>query len=318
MKKTFLVLILMFGVTIFAGTSFEFRAGTSMFDFLRLPVGAVNLALNQTNIASIDNGLAGLINPSRLDEIGNWDIRGGSTNWVFDTAYQYIAVAKRVSEKKGVVSLVVRNYDYGDFDYTKPWGYIKDPTESGETFTGGSIASTLSWGKQLTKTFCFGLALNYAVETLEDYSMDAVYLNVGFSYENQEYLKGLRLGFTAENFGTTIKYFEDSDALTLPLAMRYGLLWDIYQHEKHHLILEFNATQFKDQDIFMSGAATYSFNSMIYLFAGYTTNIIYFPVSGGVSYKFRLGKAFCDANIAYNITKNFGGKVTFEMGVMTF
>ncbi len=322
MKKILVITaVLLLSGLIFAGTSFSFRHGTAAFDFLRLPIGAVNFATGQAMIASMDNSLAAVVNPARLSEIGNWDIRGGSTQWILDTNYQFAGIAKRLSDRLGVVSLVVRNFSYGDFDYTIPWGYTEDPAESGETFTGGAICTTLGWGKQLTKNFAFGVGMNYAVETLEEYSMDGVFFNIGFIYENEEYLKGLRLGFTAENFGTTIAYFEDSEPATLPLVMKYALRWDVYQtpDAKHKFVLEGNAAQYKDKDMYGAGALTYIFNSFFHLFiAGSSDTKLFKPISLGSQLKFRIGGTMIDVAIAYNMTKHFGDKITFEAGAMIF
>ena len=320
MKKITTILILfVLTCTLISGSAFSFRSGKSSFEFLRLPVGASNLALNQTNLGSIDNSLAGIINPARLIDIQGWDLRAGNSDWLMDMSYQYASVGKRVSDEVGVMSLAVRNFSYGEFEYTKPWGYDVDPSEDGETFTGGAIVSTLAWGKKLTSSFAFGVSLNYGIETLEEYSMDNLWANVGFSYENEQFIKGLRLRFVAENFaiGSTT-YFENSDATTLPLVMRYGLYWDVYTYKAHHFILEFNASQFKDQDIYFSAGLTYSFNSLIFLYAGYTSNQIYSPFSAGAGLKFQVAKMLWDATVAFNSTEQFDSYITFEIGAMLF
>ena len=318
MKKLTITLIVLVSMSIWAGTSFSFRTGTTAFDFLRLPVGGAHMATGGTSLASIDTALAGLINPSRLDELGNFDIRAGSIDWILDTGYQYAAIAKRISDDLGVLSVVVRSFDYGEFEYTKPWGYVVDPSEDGETFSGNALAATLGWGKQLTKNFAFGASASYVYETLEEYMIDSMFFNIGFTYENEEYLKGLRIAFSAENFGSNVQYFEDSDALTLPLVMKYGLLWDVFQAGKNKFVLEFNAAQYKDQDMYGSLSLTYIFNSMVYFYTGYTTNTVFSPFSAGLGLKVRVGRTFWDIVAAYNTTEHFGGKVTIEAGAMIF
>ncbi|MCD6578733.1 PorV/PorQ family protein [bacterium] len=323
MKKSIFLILIVFTVYIFAGTSFDFRSGTSGFEFLRLPVGAANIALGQATIESVDNSLALYINPSRLEEVVNWDIRGGYSQWLLDTSYQYFTVAKRIGDRKGVFALGVKNVSYGEFTYTKPWGYIVDPAEDGTTFTGSATLASLSYGKQLTKNFAFGLTTNYAMETLENYTIDTVFANLGFSYENKEFLKGLRIGFTAENFGFSVKYFDadDSDPYTLPIAMRYALRWDFFQskNNKHKVVIEANATQYKDENMFGTLGATYTFNGFLSLFGSYTTNSSYSPFATGLRIKPSIGsRMLWDLSFAYTMTEDFGSKMVFDLGVMLF
>ena len=323
MKKSIFLILVVFAVYTFAGTSFDFRSGTSAFEFLRLPVGAVNIALGQATLESTDNSLALYINPSRLEEIVNWDVHVGYSQWLLDTSYQYFSVAKRMGDRKGVFALGVKNVNYGTFTYTKPWGYSVDPAEDGNTFTGGSTMVSMAYGKQLTKNFAFGVTVNYAMETLEDYTVDTAFANLGFSYENKEFLKGLRIGFTAENFGTRVKYFdtETSDPYTLPIVMRYALRWNFFQskNKKHKVIFEANASQFKDENMFGTLGITYTFNSFLSLYGSYTTNPSYSPFATGFRIKPAIGsRMLWDLSFAYSMTNNFGGKMVFDLGVMLF
>ena len=322
MKKSIFLIFIALTIYVFAGTSFDFRSGTSAFEFLRLPVGAMNIALGQATIESVDNGLALYINPSRLEEVVNWDFHGGYSQWLLDTSYQYFTVAKRLGDRKGVFALGVKNVNYGTFTYTKPWGYSVDPSEDNNTFTGGATMISMSYGKQLTKNFAFGATANYAMETLENYTIDAAFVNIGFSYENKEFLKGLRIGFTAENFGTSVKYFDtdDSDPYTLPIVMRYALRWDFYQskNKKHKVIFEANASQYKDENMFGTLGITYTFNSFLSLYASYTTNPAYSPFAAGLRINPTLGKMLLDMSFAYTMTKDFGNKMVFDLGLMIF
>ena len=174
----------------------EERAGTSGFQFLKVPVDPRGAALGGTVVATADDASALFWNPALAARSGT---QGGlaTTRYVADVALHYAAGYAPVATPLGTftLGLSVQALDSGEMDVTTEFS---GPDGTGETFRLVDLAVGLTVAQSLTDLFSYGVTGKLVRESAADVTTSAGLLDLGVSY---------RVGDTGVGFGVTIRNF---------------------------------------------------------------------------------------------------------------
>jgi hypothetical protein len=176
-----------------------------------------------------------------------------------------------------------------EMDITTP----DQPMGTGETFDATSIAVGLAYGRNLTERFSLGASFKYINERILNSTAVGFAFDIGAIYDTP--FSGVRLGFSIANVGTKMQMTgEDlnirvdiapgqegnnqsvvgqfkTDRFDLPLIMRLGLSWDVFQSERQRLTLAVDGLNPNDNGQSVNVGGEYAlFKEMLTLRGGYS------------------------------------------------
>lgn len=318
-----ILIMLLFAGTASAKMATEFHLGTTAFQFVKLPVSARGIALGNAYSALVDDSTALYWNPAALAGLKGLDVQLMYSSYFVDTNYQFMSIGLPVKIKQqdnivdyGTFGLGIKYVNYGEFEYTYPTGYTSEPDEDGDTFTCYDYQLIFGYGKQLTDSFRFGFTINYLYEKLEEYEADAYSFDLGFTYQNPDFMKNVRLSFTAGNMGSNIQYYEKR--WEMPVIARYGMFWKFLETQnKFHqatTILEF--VQYNDAALKSSVGIEYVMNQIFVLRTGYQAGYdAYDNITAGLGLYIPMGGSKLNLDLAYAPSAELGGVFRAQIGM---
>ncbi|MDD3625921.1 MAG: PorV/PorQ family protein, partial [bacterium] len=227
--------------------------------------------------------------------------------------YQYISFGIP-AKNLGAFGVALKYVDYGTFEYTYPTGYTTEPDESGDTFAAYDYSLTFGWGKQLTDSFRFGIGFNYMYEQLEEWKADAYSFDLGFTYQNPEFMKDIRLAFSAGNMGSNVRYYKER--WEMPVIARYGLYWNFFKSQNHDFLTVVEFVQYNDAAIKSSLGLEYTLNQRFMLRLGYQSGYdAYDNISAGLGMKLPFASKAMNLDISFNQSESFGSVFRAQIGV---
>lgn len=261
MKKIIIVLVILS----MSGFAQEFKkTGTAGFTFLEIPATARTAALGETSIALPDmNSAAVFSNPGALGftrQVHSFSIN--YSPWFADiknyaTSYSYRSDA-------GVIGIGALVLDYGTMPRTVKLSGQKIYEKIG-TFSANAMALGLTYSKQLTDKFSFGVSVKYVNEKIDIYNASNVLMDGGILYYTG--LSSVRIGASVQNFGTNAKFRNSS--FKMPALFRIGAAADILQDDNHRLTMAAEAVHPTDADERLNFGMEYVLMDMISLRGGY-------------------------------------------------
>jgi hypothetical protein len=176
----------------------EENVGTAGAQFLRIPVGAREVALGQACAALATDGAAIFWNPAGLMRTtGRRNYFASHTAWTTDIELDYAAFHRRGQNfAQGLMFGALRSGDIQRTDELHQEG-TGQYFNANQFFVGGSLA------RAMTDRFSMGLSVKYYQENLDQYQMSAVLADLGILYFVG--VGDLRIGFTVRNFGSEMQ-----------------------------------------------------------------------------------------------------------------
>lgn len=175
----------------------EERAGTSGFQFLKVPVDARGAALAGTAVATADDASALFWNPALAARTGT-QLGAATASYVADIALHYAAGFTEIGTPIGAatVGLSVQALDSGEMDVTTEFS---GPDGTGETFRLVDLAVGATVAQALTDLFSYGVTVKYVRESTAEVVAQAGLLDLGVAYRVGD--TGVRFGVAIRNFG---------------------------------------------------------------------------------------------------------------------
>lgn len=220
MNKKILLLIVLLS-SVLTGQEFKKNA-TAGFVFLELPITARSSGMGESSIALTDMEASGqFINPASLGfsknthsfsvSYSSWlaDIKHYITNYSFNTEYGTFGI--------GAILM-----DYGSMPRTKKIAGQRLYEVMG-SFDANSIALGLTYSKQLTDKFSFGVTGKYVREKIDIYTASNYLFDGGIQYYTG--LQSLRIAATITNFGVDTKFINDK--FKMPAMLRLGMAAEV-------------------------------------------------------------------------------------------
>ena len=239
----------------------------------------------------------------------------------------------------GTVGISVTSLNTEDMLVTTP----ARPMGTGETFNASSIVVGVTYGRNLTDRFSIGATFKYITERIMNSEATGMAVDIGTIYDTP--FRGIRLGVSISNFGTKMQMRgEDlnvrvdiapdqrgnnqsivgqlkTDRFDLPLIMRVGLSWDIFQTSGQRLTLAADGINPNDNTQSVNVGGEYSFlNNILVLRGGFNELFLTdqekgFTVGAGVNLKMRNGPSV-NASYAYQDFIHLAGVNRFTITIM--
>lgn len=268
------------------------KGGRTSFQFLKIGLGARQVALGEAGIASVRDVNAVFWNPAGIGGIEGTEVSFSYNRWLADMNYVSGAVGARWPGV-GVFALSVASLDYGDI----PEALASIPSgdaRTGNTFTGGDLLVGFVAAREFTERLSLGVGVKYLRETLFDYDASTFAFDVGTNFDMG--YKGIRLAMSVQNYGGSAAWLDEvPDRPTyeehdLPLVFRVGIATRVLGGSDafvdlgaaHDLTLSVEAINTNDYSERFHLGAEYAFNELITLRGGYRLNYTEGNFSAGV------------------------------------
>jgi long-subunit fatty acid transport protein len=262
------------------------KRATSAAPFLEIGVGARAQALGGA-FTAIANDISALYwNPAGITQIQSVSISAIYTEWLANTRHEYFGL---VIPLGGTFAWGI-NATILDYVDEQPVRTIDLPEGTGEYWLASDIALSTTFAARITDRFSFGMSAKYIRMQIWNESASAAALDFGVLYKSQ--LKGLTLGTSISNFGTTMKldgrdlvraydadkqnYSNDQlnvlykmENYPLPLLFRFGIAYSISITDKNHLTLTTDLNHPANNVESVNVGVEYCLMNMFYIRTGY-------------------------------------------------
>ncbi|TAK61275.1 MAG: PorV/PorQ family protein [Bacteroidetes bacterium] len=275
----------------------EGRKGQAGFQFLRIPVGAKQVAMGNSGLAGSKGASALYWNPAGVAAMTGYEVQFSNVSWFGDISYQHFTGIAPLGSI-GNLGFSVQYLAYPDIVETT----TESPEGTGATFKPYDMALVLSYSRQMTDKVGFGINAKYINETIALVSADAFAFDVGLTYKTG--LQGLTLGFAISNYGTKAQFGGsglrtfilrpdapsnqtpvpveyESDAIELPSSVQGGLSFSPVVGENMMLTLNADHVVNTFSSDRTNLGAEFGFMEMFFVRGGFITNTDYNETGSG-------------------------------------
>lgn len=197
MNKRIFTIIIFLVVTaceIFA----QSKVGTTVANFLTIPVGPRATGMGGAFVAVANDATAAYWNAAGMSRLSNNEFQAVHSDWLVSTSLNWLGVVVKISDDDAI-GLSVNQLDYGEEDITTP----ENPMGTGQKWDAMDIAFSLSYARNLTDRFSIGGSVKYIQERIWNESASAFALDVGLLFTTQ--FNNMRIGMNITNFGTEMQ-----------------------------------------------------------------------------------------------------------------
>ena len=260
----------------------EDRAGTSGFQFLKVPVDPRGAALGGTAVATANDASALFWNPALASRgaagTGGTEVSVAHLAYVSDISMVYGAAIRQIGPV--TVGLHVQALDSGEMLVTDEFS---GPTGTGETFSYTGLVGGLTVGQALTDLFSYGVTAKVARESSADVAATVGLLDLGVHYAIGQ--TGASIGVAIRNFGLNSALAGDLtrttaqgtpvtestfDDIVPPTTFLLGVSYDVLrQTEGSQLTVSGQLTNPNDNAERLNVGAEYTWNQLLAVRAGY-------------------------------------------------
>jgi hypothetical protein len=296
------------------------KVGTTAAKFLSIPVGARALGMGGAFVGTADDATAIYWNPAGLARVAQSEVLFSHAAWLADINFNWGGVVLPVGEF-GTIGVAATSLTMDEMERTTE----EQPEGTGQTFSAGSFALSVSYAKTLTDWFSIGGSIRYVNEHIWNSNATGIAVDIGTLFTTP--FKGLTFGAGISNFGTKLSIAGDdllvqkdvspnngnnanvnanlgTESFDLPLILRIGLAYRPIDDPEQALILAVDAAHPNDNSENVNIGAEYSLLERIlsiragYKALGASDSEEQYTFGGGVRYGiadnlvFRLDYAF--------------------------
>ena len=273
------------------------KAGRTTMQFLKIGVGARQVALGEANIASVQDVNSIFWNPAATTGVENIQASFTYTDWLVDLNIMSGAVGIPI-QNIGVITMSYISLDYGDIEeaFTTSVSGNND-TRTGSTFSGSDLLVGFGIARKFTDKLSIGVNVKYIREDLYVYDSDLWGFDVGSYYDTQ--WKGIKIAMSAQNFSSQARWLhtkeEEQQTYELPIVYRIGLSVDLMggnelffggDPDNHKLTYNLDAIHTNDFAERLHMGLEYEAFNMLTLRGGYKFNYEEGNLSFGVGFKY--------------------------------
>lgn len=263
------------------------KVGTSAATFLRIPVGSRGTAMGSAFVSVADDVTAMFWNPGGLAKVSNYSLLVDHSSWLPGLDFYYFGLTLPFG-RWGIVGINITSLTTEPMEITTP----VDPMGTGETFTASSTAVGFCYARYLTDRFSIGANVKYIHESIYHCNASGFAFDIGTLYITP--FDDIQLGVSISNVGTKMQMAgEDlnvnvdiapqqkgnnqsvvgrlkTEKFDLPIIMRMGLSWDVWQKKGSCFRIAADAINPNDNAQSVNIGAEYTLiNKMLILRGGY-------------------------------------------------
>jgi len=297
LKQYFVMLfVLLSNSGIFPQSTGIDKVGTTSFQFLKVMTDARSTAMGEAFVSVVNTADAVFWNPAGLTKIQGFDLSSSYVKWFFDVSQISLAAAYNW-EGIGHFGFQAMINDLGDIQVTRVDHLVKDangnyiPGLTGESVSPGFKVFGISFSKELTDKFSFGITAKYATEDLVAKKASALIFDGGLLYKTGFHT--VEIAAVLRHFGPEVKFFDRS--YPLPQTFTIGISADLFssgdalftQIADQRLLLSYNLSQPRDYGQQHHVGIEYSYLNIFFLRAGYKINFDEegLTLGAGINYK---------------------------------
>jgi len=288
-KKIFVLLITIGILSSFVFAQSLSKTGTTAAKFLSVGLGADANAMGGAVVADVSGPEAMYWNVSGIASESRNNALFSYTKMFADVNVNFVGVVIPAGEI-GNFGVNVTALNYGEMEVT-----TEDyPDGTGETFTAGSYAFGISYARNITDLFSFGINLKYIREDISKSSAEGVAIDLGTMFITPFW--DIRLGTSITNFGTKmhitgddllVRYDNDpqtlgnnesmdaylsTDYFELPLRLQIGIAKDFNFGSDYRITLTADAIYPNDNKPWVNvGSEIGLFHNLVLVRIGYKT-----------------------------------------------
>ncbi|MFK7920830.1 MAG: PorV/PorQ family protein [Bacteroidia bacterium] len=274
------------------------RAGISALTFLKMEVSPRAAGLASANICLTGDAYSAYTNPAALSETKELQVATANTFWVADINYAYMSVSKPTNI--GHFALSLSGLSSGQMPVRTEF----QPNGTGEVFYATYMTAGLTYSKQLTDQFSWGVSAKFVQERLAQFTANTGVVDLGFLYRTD--FKDLRFAVMIQSFGpnSTLKGTLDRDPTFYPTSInlddypaptvfKLGLSLVPWRNttgdQSLTTLLQLNHPNDNAENIRFG--VEYNYKDILYLRAGYKLNVADqdFPTAG-LGVRMRVGR----------------------------
>ena len=279
------------------------RTGTSSFQFLKIGQGARAVGMGETFVAVSDDISSLYYNPAGLVEFKDNGIIINHTQWFVDTRIEYVGGVYHFNNN--AIGLSVTSLRTDDMKVTTEL----QPFGTGEYFRYSDLAIGLSYARQMTSQFSFGVTVKYIEETLGALKMRTVVGDIATYYKTG--LGTSRFAVVISNFGAqsspsgSVDLIGDRTAESFqkfppPTLFKVGFAMEPLLNTNNRITTSIQLNSPNDNAENLSLGAEYAWKEMLFFRAGYKFNVDSENFSLGAGFKVPI--SFAKANFDYGFS----------------
>ena len=301
MKSKIISYVVMAGLLMAAVNAYAFeKVGTTSFQFLKVMSSARSCAMGEAFTAVAGNADAVFFNPAGLTRVQNLDASVDYLDWFLDITHIAFAGAYRVPAV-GTFGVQIIATDLGEIKETsvEALGFVDGVYlgYTGNTIKPGDQVFGLSFARELTDKFSFGMTAKYAREDLGVQSTGNIIFDGGLIYHTG--FRSLELAASVRHFGPEVRFYDEIElprtspandstyyqkytgkSYPLPQTFNIGIAAylispgeSLFLHTSNQtLLVAFDMVQPRDYDQQYNIGMEYGFAGMFFIRAGYKVN----------------------------------------------
>lgn len=260
------------------------RAGTSGFQFLKIPVDARSAAMGETVAANAMDASALFWNPALAAQTERNHIGFNHTAYYVDVMLDYAGFLYHLPRFDLTIGASLQALNSGEMDVTTEF----EPFGTGETFNFIDLATGLTIAQELTDLFSYGVTAKYVRESVAGVTASTVVFDLGIFYRIGT--SGVQMAVAMRNFGLDstptgaidrtvigqggIRREEEFTSLTPPTTFLLGLTYHVFQQDAmHDLLVSGQLNNPNDNAESFNIGLEYTWNSLLILRSGYRFGI---------------------------------------------
>jgi len=296
------------------------RTGTASLQFLKIGTSARATGMAESFVAVSDDISSLYWNPAGLVAFKENGLTFSFTQWFVDTKLMNFGGVYHFGGSNAI-GINITSLQTEDMKITTEF----QPTGTGEYFRFSDLSAGLSFAKQLTDQFSFGLTLKYVQEDLGELTMKGVLGDLATYYKTG--LGSSRFAIMISNFGGQIR---PSGSVNLvgertansfqqfppPTEFNFGFAIEPIMDSKNRLTASIQLNSPNDNAENLVFGAEYAYKEFLFFRGGYKLNVEAENFSGGVGFKVPISFAF--ANLDYSIAnyKELGIAQRFSLNIL--
>jgi len=191
MKRIIILLLTL----IMSSTYGQYKAGTTVAQFLKIGIGSRAIGMGEAFVAVSDDASGLYWNPAGISRSDGPELLFNRTQWIADISVDYVGVILPLGGI-GTVGASITSVGMDDMDVTTPY----EPDGTGEKFSTSMLAMQATLARNLTDRFSIGFNVKYIQEQIWHMSASGFAIDMGTLFKTQ--FKDMRLGMSISNYGS--------------------------------------------------------------------------------------------------------------------
>ena len=283
MRKVLLVILMLFIPAVLSAQLLPNlggqRTGISTAQFLKIGIGSRALGMGSSYIAVANDAEALYWNPAGISQFSKPAAFFSHTEWLVDIQLEYVGGVYHLDPVNsiGVAITFLHTDEMKETTVFQPFG-------TGRYFNFSDFLIGLSYARNMTEKFSFGISVKYMQESLAELTMQSVLFDLGTYYKTG--WESIRFAVSVSNFGADMQpsgSFDDKNlnnetievssfqSFSPPTVFRIGLAWEVLDNEKHRVTNSIQLNHPNDNDENINLGVEYWWDNLIALRGGYVT-----------------------------------------------